>query len=65
MSDAANQWTNFYTTNTEMMYPAEAVIRIFKGAYPNLKMPKPRAIEAPPQRDENHGTLGPTHLRMA
>ena len=42
MSDAANQWTKFYTTNTEMMYPAEAVIRIFKGQYPNLKMPKPK-----------------------
>jgi SAM-dependent methyltransferase len=26
-----------------MMYPAEAVIRIFKGTYPNLKMPKPKA----------------------
>jgi SAM-dependent methyltransferase len=45
MSDAANQWTNFYTTNTEMMYPAEAVIRIFKGAYPNLKMPKPKPMD--------------------
>ncbi len=43
MSDAATQWTQFYTENTEMMYPAEAVIRIFKGAYPNLKMPKPKA----------------------
>ena len=43
MSDAANQWTKFYTENTGMMYPAEAVIRIFKGTYPNLKMPKPKA----------------------
>ena len=46
MSDAAKQWTKFYTTNTEMMYPAEAVIRIFKGQYPNLKMPKPKARDA-------------------
>src|SRR5688572_32414736 len=42
-SDAAKQWTEFYTKSTEMMYPAEAVIRIFKGTYPNLKMPKPKA----------------------
>lgn len=42
-SDAANRWTEFYTKNSEMMYPAEAVIRIFKGDYPNLKMPKPKA----------------------
>jgi SAM-dependent methyltransferase len=42
-SDAANRWTEFYTKNTEMMYPAEAVIRIFKGTYPNLKMPRPKA----------------------
>ena len=46
MSDAANQWTKFYTENTEIMYPAEAVIRIFKGTYPNLKMPKPKARDA-------------------
>lgn len=43
MSDAARQWTNFYSANTEIMYPTEAVIRIFKGEYPNLKMPKPKA----------------------
>jgi SAM-dependent methyltransferase len=43
MSNAAHQWTQFYTGNAEMMYPAEAVIRIFKGTYPNLKMPKPKA----------------------
>lgn len=43
MSNAAHQWTQFYTENTGMMYPAEAVIRIFKGSYPNLKMPKPKA----------------------
>jgi SAM-dependent methyltransferase len=42
MSDAANQWTKFYTETSGMMYPAEAVIRIFKGSYPNLKMPKPK-----------------------
>ena len=41
-SDAANQWTQFYTETSGMMYPAEAVIRIFKGTYPNLKMPKPK-----------------------
>ena len=42
MSDAANRWTEFYTKNTGMMYPAEAVIRIFKGTYPSLTMPKPK-----------------------
>jgi SAM-dependent methyltransferase len=43
MPNAAHQWTQFYTGNAEMMYPAEAVIRIFKGTYPRLKMPKPKA----------------------
>jgi SAM-dependent methyltransferase len=42
MPNAAHQWTQFYTGNAEMMYPAEAVIRIFKGSYPNLKMSKPK-----------------------
>ena len=42
MSDAARQWTNFYVDNPGTMYPAEAVIRIFKGSYPNLTMPKPK-----------------------
>lgn len=43
MTNAARQWTQFYTENTGIMYPAEAVIRIFKGSYPKLKMPKPKA----------------------
>ena len=42
MSDAANQWTELYTKGPSKKYPDEAVIRIFNGAYPNLKMPKPK-----------------------
>jgi SAM-dependent methyltransferase len=42
MSNAAHQWTQFYTGTAEMMYPAEAVIRIFKGSYSGLRMPKPQ-----------------------
>lgn len=45
-SSAANQWTKFYTENAEMMYPAEAVIRIFKGTYPKLTIPKPQPGES-------------------
>ena len=32
-------WSNFYA-NTEMMYPSEFVIRIFKGSYPRLNLDK-------------------------
>jgi SAM-dependent methyltransferase len=39
MNQAAT-WTSFYL-KTPVSYPAEAVIRIFKGQYPNLKMKKP------------------------
>jgi SAM-dependent methyltransferase len=42
MSDAANQWTELYTKGPSKKYPDEAVIRIFLGSYPNLKMPKPK-----------------------
>lgn len=42
MSDAANQWTALYTKGPSKKYPDEAVIRIFNGTYPNLKMPKPK-----------------------
>lgn len=39
MNQAAT-WTSFYL-HTPVSYPAEAVIRMFRGQYPNLKMPKP------------------------
>ena len=37
---AASEWTKAITQQ-EISYPPEYVIRIFKGNYPNLKMPKP------------------------
>ena len=41
MSYSANQeWTRNYQGNTTMAYPAEYVIRIFKGSYPNLNLDK-------------------------
>lgn len=42
MYDAADQWTKEYTTKTDIMYPPEALIRILKGSYSGLKMPKPK-----------------------
>lgn len=35
-----DSWTNFYESQ-DISYPAEAVIRIFKGEYPKQLMPKP------------------------
>lgn len=32
-------WDNLYLHQSAMAYPAEGVIRIFKGRFPNLKMP--------------------------
>lgn len=43
MSDAANQWNELYRKGPSKRYPDEAVVRIFLGSYPDLKMPKPKA----------------------
>lgn len=37
--DAKKEWTSYYN-KIEMMYPAEYVIRIFKGNYPKLNLDK-------------------------
>lgn len=42
MSDAATQWNELYRKGPSKRYPDEAVIRIFLGSYPRLKMPKPK-----------------------
>lgn len=39
--DAAASWRSIYTQDGSLAYPAEGVIRIFKGSFPNLHMPKP------------------------
>ena len=41
-SDAANQWNELYRKGPSKRYPDEAVVRIFLGTYPNLKMPRPK-----------------------
>jgi len=41
--DAKSEWTNLYRWQTDMSYPAEGVIRILKGSFPGLLMPKPTA----------------------
>jgi SAM-dependent methyltransferase len=38
--DAGQQWTTTITSRTDMAYPSEYVIRIFKGAYPRLDLDK-------------------------
>lgn len=40
MNNQAVNWNEFYA-KADMMYPAEMVIRMFKGTYPNLNMDKP------------------------
>lgn len=35
--EASNEWTSYYDKNT-MGYPAENLIRIFKGGYPKLQL---------------------------
>lgn len=40
--DARNSWNRVYQDNGDISYPAEGVIRIFKGKFPLLKMSKPR-----------------------
>ncbi|MDB3892433.1 class I SAM-dependent methyltransferase [Alphaproteobacteria bacterium] len=42
---STQKWGKIYSDNTSVSYPAEAVIRIFKGSFPELTMPKPRAGE--------------------
>ena len=37
--DAKNEWTKFFV-QTEMAYPSEYVIRLFKGEYPRLHLKK-------------------------
>lgn len=39
--DAEGSWNALYARSSEMAWPAEGVIRIFKGTFPDLKMPKP------------------------
>lgn len=42
--DAAATWNSIYTAEGDSLaYPAEGVIRIFKGSFPKLHMPKPQA----------------------
>jgi len=38
---AGNQWAKHFQASG-ISYPAEYLIRIFRGTYPNLKMPKPK-----------------------
>ena len=40
--DAKTEWTKNHNSRNEMSYPAEGVIRILKGSFPELLMPKPR-----------------------
>jgi ubiquinone/menaquinone biosynthesis C-methylase UbiE len=39
--NAAKSWGDLYSAGSEISYPAEGVIRIFKGKFPELKMKKP------------------------
>jgi SAM-dependent methyltransferase len=41
--DAKNKWGSLYEPGSNMSYPAEGVIRILKGSFPDLKMPKPNS----------------------
>ena len=41
--DAAESWSTLYSKMDDISYPAEGVIRIFKGSFPELTMPKPKA----------------------
>ena len=40
--DAKQSWNQLYAEGSEMAWPAEGVIRIFKGRFPDLTMPKPQ-----------------------
>ena len=37
--NADNKWETLYSADKDIAYPAEGVIRIFKGKFPNLLMP--------------------------
>jgi len=39
--NAKKEWQKLYIENQSIAYPAEGVIRILKGKFPRLKMPKP------------------------
>jgi SAM-dependent methyltransferase len=39
--NAKQEWNKLYTPNMDLSYPAEGVIRILKGTFPGLIMPKP------------------------
>ena len=41
--DPKNEWTALYKYQNELSYPAEGVIRILKGVFPGLLIPKPCA----------------------
>jgi SAM-dependent methyltransferase len=43
MYDAKNEWIALYKDQNDLSYPAEGVIRILKGVFPGLLMPKPCA----------------------
>ena len=40
MYSASKSWDQIYSSNNEISYPAEGVIRIFKGTAPDLAMPR-------------------------
>ena len=40
---AATQWTSYFSGAEGVAYPSEYVIRIYRGNYPRLAMPKPVA----------------------
>ena len=39
--NAKNEWTKLYKDQNDLSYPAEGVIRILKGDFPELLMPNP------------------------
>jgi len=39
--NAADIWTKVYSNSSAMAYPAEGVIRVLKGSFPGLRLPKP------------------------
>jgi len=39
--NAKDEWTRLYQASEEIAYPAEGVIRLLKGTFPGLKMPRP------------------------
>lgn len=43
MYDSLTKWTSLYAASEEIAFPAEGVIRILKGNFPTLRMPRPQA----------------------